>query len=41
MGSRRGGVDIEAVAAEDPSAIVTMPIGSGGEDNQALFSHLL
>ena len=26
MGSRRGGVDIEAVALEEPSAIVTQPL---------------
>lgn len=25
MGSRRGGMDIEAVAVEDPSAIITQP----------------
>lgn len=31
MGSRRGGMDIEAVAAEDPSAIITesFPITAG------------
>lgn len=26
MGSARGGVDIEAVAEEDPNAIVTQPV---------------
>lgn len=31
MGSRRGGMDIEAVAAEDPNAIITesFPITAG------------
>lgn len=26
MGSSRGGVDIEAVAEEDPGAIITQPV---------------
>lgn len=26
MGSRRGGMDIEAVAAEDPNAVITTSI---------------
>ncbi len=32
MGSRRGGMDIEAVAAEDPAAIITTPLPFSSEE---------
>lgn len=32
MGSRRGGMDIEKVAEEEPSAIVTLPLKSEGSN---------